>query len=65
VIAVGTYTDCWAFLCPHPWNSPVPLYAKIGIHSSRVYINLFSLHVDDGSERLQAAIKAYRKKNKK
>ncbi len=61
----GSYTDCRSFLCPHPWDSPVPLYTKIGIHHSRVYINLFSHHVDDGSEQLQAAIKAYRKKHKK
>lgn len=58
----GSHTDCWAFLCPHPWGSPVPIYAKIGIHHSQVHINLFSLHVDDGSEKLQNAIKAYRKK---
>lgn len=61
----GSFTDCWAFLCPHPWDSTVPLYAKIGIHHTRVYINLFSLHVDDGSEKLQAAIAAYWKKHKK
>ena len=60
-----TYTDCWAFFCAHPWDSPVPLYTKIGIHNSRIHINLFSLHVDDGSEKLQNAIKAYRKTKKK
>lgn len=60
-----TYTDCWAFLCDHPWDSPVPLYTKIGIHNTRIRINLFSLHVDDGSEKLQKAIAAYRKKHKK
>jgi hypothetical protein len=60
-----SYTDCWAFFCDHPWNSPIPLYTKIGIHHSRIRINLFSLHVDDGSEQLQKAIAAYRKKHKK
>lgn len=56
-----SYTDCWAFLCPHPWGSSVPLYCKIGIHHSRIYINIFSCHVDDGSGKLETAIKAYRK----
>lgn len=56
----GSYTDCWAFLCPHPWDSPVPLYAKIGIHHTRLHINLFSLHPDDGSQKLQKAIAALR-----
>jgi hypothetical protein len=60
----GSYTDCWAFFCDHPWGSPVPLYAKIGIHHSRVHINLFSLHPDDGSEKLQQAIAAYLKHHK-
>jgi hypothetical protein len=58
----GTYTDCWGFFCEHPWGSSVPLYAKIGVHHSRVYINLFSLHVDDGSEQLKKAIEAYKGK---
>lgn len=61
----GSYADTWAFLCPHPWGSPVPLYAKIGIHHSHLYINLFSLHVDDGSEKLQKAVAAYWKKHRK
>jgi hypothetical protein len=60
-----TYTDCWAFFCPHPAGTPIPFYVKIGIHHSRIHINLFSLHVDDGSEKLQEAIEAYRKKHKK
>ena len=58
-----TYTDCWAFFCDHPWETPIPLYTKIGIHHSQIHINLFSMHVDDGSEKLQQAIKAYKKKH--
>ena len=61
----GTYTECWAFFCNHPWGSPIPLYTKIGIHHSRIRINLFSLHVDDGSEKLHKAIEVYRKEHKK
>lgn len=61
----GSYTDCWAFLCDHPQEGPKPLYAKIGIHCSQIYINLFSLHIDDGSNKLLKAIAAYRKRNSK
>lgn len=60
----GSHTDCWAFPCDHPWGTPIPLYAKIGLHHSRVYINLFSLHPDDGSAKLEQAIKAYLRKQK-
>ncbi|MCH8539803.1 MAG: hypothetical protein LAT58_03425 [Opitutales bacterium] len=58
-----TPTDCWAFLCRHPWGSPNPIYAKIGLHHEKIRINLFSLHVDDGSKKLEKALKAYRKRH--
>jgi hypothetical protein len=59
-----SYSDCWAFLCRHPWDPDDTLYAKIGLHHSRVYINLFSLHVDDGTERLAKAIVEYNNADK-
>lgn len=60
-----SYTDAWEFLCPHPWGTPIPLYAKIGVHHSQVHINLISLHVDDGRAKLQTAIQIYQKKKRK
>lgn len=59
-----TYLDAWEFLCPHPWDGPRPLYAKIGIHRSRVTFDLISLHVDDGREILETAIKIYNNRHK-
>ncbi len=38
--------EAWAFLCPHPLNSPTPLFAKIGLHEDQLNIDLFSLHID-------------------
>lgn len=58
----GSYADTWAFLCDNPFGSSVPLYAKIGLHHSQVYICLFSLHVDDGSKALETAIAEYHKR---
>lgn len=60
----GTYIDTWEFLCKHPCKSPIPLYCKIGLHGSKLYINLISLHVDDGSQKLQNAIEAFLKAQK-
>lgn len=60
----GSHCECWEFLCPHPWGSTVAFYAKIGVHHSRLHINLFSLHVDDGTERLAKAIVEYKKAHK-
>lgn len=51
-----------AFLCPHPLGVPTPLYAKIGLHGTRVSLDLFSLHIDLSGELARKIAAAKRKK---
>jgi hypothetical protein len=36
----------YGFLSPHPLVGPKPLYAKIGLFTDKITIDLFSLHID-------------------
>ena len=36
----------FGFLCQHPLGAHKPLYAKIGLFSDKITIDLFSLHID-------------------
>jgi hypothetical protein len=53
--------EAWAFLCPHPLGSHVPVYAKIGLHDDQLNIELFSLHIDHSGD-LKEKINNYRAK---
>jgi len=56
--------EIWEFLLPHPLNSPIPLYAKIGLKNDRLSIKIFSVHIDLKGD-LERAILAFLKKRKK
>lgn len=67
----GEAQTVYAFLCPHPINPDLPLYAKIGLFEGQVCLDLFSLHNDNTNElikKIAAAkkkLKAARKKARK
>ncbi|MCX8495522.1 MAG: hypothetical protein ORN51_04995 [Akkermansiaceae bacterium] len=60
----GTLCETWAMLGRHPFNSPVDVYVKIGLHDNQVILNLFSLHIDRTGE-LRSAISDYQSKKRK
>jgi len=64
----GEQQTVYAFLCPHPFNPNVHLYAKIGLFDGLVTLDLFSLHIDLSStleKRIATAKKKAAAKNKK
>lgn len=58
-----TLCETWAFLCPHPFKLPTPVYVKIGLHQNKLTLNLFSLHIDRKGH-LKKAIGNYLKKHR-
>jgi hypothetical protein len=64
VFGMAGAAEVWEFLLPHPLNSPIPLYAKIGLKDNRLSIKIFSVHIDLKGE-LEKAILAFLKKRKK
>lgn len=55
--------EAWAFLCPHPLGSNVPIYAKIGLHENHLSIDIFSMHIDRKGD-LEKKIERYLKTKK-
>ena len=64
VFGMAGAAEIWEFLLPHPLNSPIPLYAKIGLKNDRLSIKIFSVHIDLKGD-LERAILACLKKRKK
>jgi len=64
VFGMASAAEVWEFLLPHPLDSPVPLYAKIGLKGNRLSIKIFSVHIDLKGD-LEKAILAFLKKQKK
>lgn len=67
----GEQQIVYAFLCEHPFNPDLPIYAKIGLFDGHLCLDLFSLHNDYTNElikKIAAAkkqLKAAQKKARK
>jgi hypothetical protein len=67
----GEQQVVYAFLCKHPFNPDLPIYAKIGLFDGHLCLDLFSLHNDYTNElikKITAAkkqLKAAQKKARK
>lgn len=64
VFGMAGAAEIWEFLLPHPLNSPIPLYAKIGLKNNHLSIKIFSVHIDLKGD-LEKAILALLNKQKK
>ena len=49
----GENQATYAFLCKHPFNPTVQLYAKIGLYDGHVCLDIFSLHNDYTNELIK------------
>jgi hypothetical protein len=59
----GEAQQTYAFLCPHPFNAEIQLYAKIGLYDGQVFLDIFSLH-NDNTKELIKKIAAEKKRHK-
>ena len=49
----GAKQIIYAFLCDHPINPDLPIYAKIGLFEGHLCLDIFSLHNDYKSELIK------------
>ena len=57
----GAKQVIYAFLCEHPINPDLPIYAKIGLFEGHLCLDIFSLHNDYKSELIKKIAAAKKK----